>query len=141
MKKLFISLIFLSMSFAIFGQHYPLNFEDYSESSPVKSNGTSYFGRYFTPKGQLKILVIYVGYEYQGMSPNLNSLGGVNAWTNNGLPNYIENSSDPYRFFYNNYSNFTTYENNANIQNVSKFYDEMSMHNFQVIFETYKDAN
>ena len=79
----------------------------------------STFGKIFTPKGDLRILIIYAGFE------GFDESQGVNNWpANSELPDW-----KPEELFYKSFDEFSKFSKDTTITNISKFYHEMSQPN------------
>jgi hypothetical protein len=107
----------------------PWVFEDYhfQSESEKKSSGSKYApnGIAFTPKGEMRILIVCAGFGEPYDSYN------IAFWPNgvNTLPDWVNDKST----FYNQNSDFANYAHLNNKQNVSRFFNEMSRDSFKLI--------
>jgi hypothetical protein len=95
--------------------------------------GTSLFsgnGHYFTPKGDLRALIICAGFGPQ--YDNSFSIGNWDA-SPGALPTYLLNKST----IYSDVSDFSTYSNSGHNANISRFYYEMSNYQFRLMVDVY----
>ncbi len=107
-------------------------FEDYHSSISTKSASiTTYVpnGNAFTPKGDMRILVICAGF---GEPYDNYDCGNWDTGVTT-LPDWVNDKST----FYNQNSDFATYASQNNNQNVSRFYHEMSMQQFSLVADIY----
>jgi hypothetical protein len=82
---------------------------------PQQSNYAP-FGKVFTPKGDLRILIIYAGFA------DLDNNQAAGNWpSDKDLPPW-----DPTELFYSDFSEFEKYKGDTTVQNLSKFYYEFS---------------
>ncbi|OFY35629.1 MAG: hypothetical protein A2X01_04180, partial [Bacteroidetes bacterium GWF2_35_48] len=155
MKK-FIS-IFILFPFFCFAQHgnYPGYVEDNHDLDDNENrnltNRYAPIGSSFTPKGDFKGLVVYVGFssgsDYDqsiaGWRPHPHTDVGFPNFSpvNSGLPYDIDmNTGTAINLFYSNNSQFTQYASDPNIKNISKFYYEMSKGQFRFTLDVYKES-
>jgi len=98
----------------------------------LRSTGSSFSGNGedFTPKGDLKILVICAGF-----GDPYDSSHYYHGWDNapGALPDMLLDKST----FYSDTADFTTYANANHIKNISRFYYEMSNKKFRLIANVY----
>jgi hypothetical protein len=87
-------------------------------------------GRYFTPRGDLRALVICAGF-----GPQYDDRFSVGSWdaSPNALPTYLLDKST----IYSDTSDFSTYSNANHDTNISRFYYEMSHHQFRFMVDVY----
>ncbi|MDR2057188.1 MAG: hypothetical protein LBP83_02700 [Dysgonamonadaceae bacterium] len=87
-------------------------------------------GRYFTPKGDLRALIICVGF-----GPQYDSTFTVGGWDSapNALPAQLLDKST----IYSDTLDFSTYADSRHNKNVSRFYYEMSHQKFRFMAEVY----
>lgn len=111
----------------------PDDVEDYHDPSILKSVliGNQYIpnGKAFTPKGDLRALIICAGFG----APYDNQTCQNWATGSNTLPDW---ANDP-NYIYDDYFDFTTYASANHYQNFSRFYYEMSNHTFRFISDVY----
>lgn len=114
------------------------------DESTYSSANVSSNGRHCTPKGELKILIVYVGFIGYENSPS------VNGWTNDvsldyELPAYIINQNGTYvwpEFMFNENSDFDNSQLVASYpSNVSNTLNKMSHPNedFEMVSEIFSD--
>lgn len=131
MKRI-IFIINILLPFLTFGQtNNPWLFEDghlmQSKSSSV--SGYAPYGEAFTPKGDLRVLIICAGFG----APYNDSICDNWATGSATLPSWASDKST----FYNSYSDFANYSNLNNKGNISRFYYEMSKQSFRLIADVY----
>lgn len=133
MKKLILCFTaFLWFCFA-FGQQQPfiLQMEDYSDGNDPKgpSNQVVRFGRDFTPKGVMKIPIIFAGF-YSTAYPDNGYLG--NVWPNDDgsgnhltVPTYASDNNSLMQIIFQTEAQLNDPQY-AHIKNLTRFYYEMS---------------
>ena len=103
-------------------------------SSPINGLGrSSKFsgnGKAFTPKGDMRVLIICAGF-----GPAFDNNLTVVDWPSapDALPQRLSDKST----FYSNTSDFATYANAEHNQNISRFYYEMSQKKFRLLATVY----
>ena len=133
MNKLILFL--LLVPFVVKGQYnYPGSFEDYhflkDTINVSKSTQNASFGDQFTPRGDMKGLIIFA--NFAGTYTNNPSHIEVSNWNqdvvnfSNNYPESVQSDGTALELFYSNNAQFTQYENDQNVKNISKFYYEMS---------------
>jgi hypothetical protein len=129
-----LTIISFLISTCIWGQSLlPDDIEDYHDPSMLKSAliGDTYIpnGLAFTPKGDMRALIVCVGF-----GPTWDNQS-CNDWPtgSNTLPDWA-NSKE---YMYNSYSDFSTYASSNHYQNISRFYYEMSDGDFRFIADVY----
>ncbi len=94
---------------------------------------SAHYGEVFTPKGDLRVLIICVGFK------DFDNAQKFPNWKPNGaLPDFVQNNAIP-ESFYNNYEDFDKYKNIDSVKNLSKLYQEMSFPNgnFRIVADVY----
>lgn len=114
--------------------------EQEGQFSPEMTDNST-FGNSFTPKGDIRVLVVFVEYTNNDSDPN--EFENQNWWPQGGLPNVIDPNTNKLKFGYESINEFDLLGNpnvNAN-NNLSEFFYQMSGGQLRVLFETYKDSN
>jgi hypothetical protein len=135
MKKILLIFQLTFLSQYIFSQiNFPQSFEDYhfppsSSKSATVGDLYSPYGIAVTPKGDLKVLIICVGFG----APYDNYL--LDGWDtgSNSFPNWVNNKSS----FYSSYNDFNSTASINDKGNLSRFYYEMSKGTFRIIANVY----
>lgn len=111
----------------------PWFFEDYyfppEEEKSASTTKYTPHGEAFTPKGDMRILVVCAGF---GSPYDSYECGSWNTGST-ALPDWADDKST----FYNQNSDFTTYSYMNNNQNISRFYYEMSKESFRLVADVY----
>lgn len=131
-SKYILSILGLLLFHYVSGQtNNPWFFEDGHLMQSLSANSSNYapYGEAFTPKGDLRVLIICAGFG----APYDNYTSGSWATGSTSLPNWVSDKST----FYNNISDFDNYSNLNNNTNVSRFYYEMSKQQFRLIADVY----
>lgn len=100
-------------------------------SAQNKSYGP--YGEVFTPKGDLRVLVVCVGFENKDYDQPFSN------WPpHQDLPDYMQDG-DFFEAFYENFDQFEEYKNDTNVKNISKLYHEMSQPNeaFRIVADVF----
>ncbi len=114
---------------------------NFSVQNTCSSPGPIYSpnGQVFTPKGDLKALIIFAGF---GQYDNNNSFSTWPVSSNTSVPSYLDpvTGSAPSLIF-SNTSDFSTYAIPSNTTNksISRFYYEMSKGTFRLMGDVFKD--
>lgn len=133
MKKVIVLSIILGVVYSALGQ-----FEcGYESPSPLRLFGDEHIanGGVFTPKGNLRILVVFISYGEPYDSQY------VEGWpVDSELPLWATSSNQ--KVFYNDYSEFPSFADrfsDTNRQSISNFYYQMSNGTFKVIADYYPE--
>ena len=104
----------------------------FSAVSFAQQNNYAPYGEVFTPKGDIRFLIICA--DFKGFGENIDH-GEWDAI--NDHPEFLSNNNKS--IFYNDTSDFLTFENDSAIKNLSKLYFEMSNNKtpFRVIADVY----
>lgn len=128
MKKVIVLSIILCIAYTTFGQfvcgHEP--------PTPSRLSGNEYIanGGIFTPKGDIRVLFIFV--KYGGIYDTMS----VNGWNNGQFPDWATSSTT--KTFYNDYSEFPNmFFSDSTRKSVSNFYYQMSNGQFRIIADYY----
>ena len=113
----------------------------------AQSQGQAYApnGGVFTPKGTLKVLIVFVSYkDHNTENPNFtNKAMKLEDWDysqNGGLPNFVDPlTGDCPAYIFNKDADFEQYKEQF-LHNFSKEFDLMSNGQFHLIGEVFKDA-
>lgn len=103
------------------------------------------YGGVFTPKGTLRVLIVFVSYKDKTANPNFeNANFPMEDWDynkNNKLPSFVnpETGACP-KYIFNQESDFETYIDEVK-NNYSKEFALMSNHQFKFIGEVFSDAS
>lgn len=133
MKKIIVLTIILSLSHIVLGQF----FCGFKQSTPIRitKNENIINGGVFTPKGNLRILVVFISYGNEFDYQN------VNDWpVNSELPLWATSSNQ--RVFHDDYSEFPSYADrfsDTNRQSISNFYYQMSDGTFKIIADYFPE--
>lgn len=130
MKKFFVVFIVTIIAQCVSGQIICGYFPDTS-SHGIRAPQNVTYGDVFTPKGQIRVLIVFVSY---GMPYDLQYLDG---WpTNSDFPLWATNALK--KSFYTDYSEFSNnVYGDTNRHSVSNFYYQMSRGTFEVIADYY----
>ena len=103
------------------------------EADPVldKSGKSSTHGLKLTPKGQVHLLFIFVGYNHTISDYDFGSPGDPNYWQHTDIPTWAK--GDYNQIIDKDFSNV------GNVHNLTDYYDVMSMGNFQVTGEIFPE--
>ena len=110
------------------------------QNTPFTEQAGNYapYGGVFTPKGDLKVLIIFAG--FYGFDNNQSLDGWGDPTGQNSFPNYVDlQTGEALDLFYDDISDFTAYANDENVKNLSKYYYEMSLGTFRMIGEVFKN--
>ncbi len=141
-----ISILFFVLKIASHAQE-PIPYENYisyydstwkqTNQDLLKSSSSNYspFGEVFTPKGKLRILIIFAKFTNDADQP----CGNWTAYA--AAPGFVNpiNSAAP-DFIFDSVQDFTTYSNTSN-RSISRFYKEMSKNQFTFIGDILSNPN
>ncbi|MBQ6046075.1 MAG: hypothetical protein IJL38_00435 [Bacteroidales bacterium] len=128
-KKIIVLSFIIGLAYSVFGQME--NDYDFSEPSRARETGYVPYGGVFTPKGDLRILVVFVSYGTPYDSQN------VDDWpASSTLPNWATSTTN--KVFYSSYSEFpNNVYSDTNRLSISNFYYQMSNGSFKVVADYY----
>lgn len=101
------------------------------------------FGNAFTPKDELKVLVVFAGFENEGLFTNPEDENWPVNYENEdllGLPTYVNpETGEMPDILFSNISDFTTViQQNPENTSISRYYNDMSLGNFKLTAEAFK---
>lgn len=100
----------------------------YSQNKPYGP-----YGEVFTPRGDLRVLVVCVGFENNDYDQPFSN------WPpHQDLPDYMQDGNF-FEAFYDNFDQFEQFKNDSSVQNISKLYQEMSQpnENFRIVADVF----
>ncbi len=134
MKKKIILVILLGFTYSVFGQMI-CGYEDSSFTKGEKAGRTGYIanGEVFTPRGDFRVLIIFV--KYGGIYDTLN----LSGWNNGDFPDWVNNTTE--KVFYQDFSEFPQdIYSDRNRKSISNFYYQMSGGQFRLIADYYPNV-
>lgn len=116
-----------------------------SVSAFAQKEMLSSFGGAFTPKGEMRILVVFASFKDKPTSNSdfENEKCSVRSWSKNpnGLPDFVDSATGEFpELAYSKIEDFETYRNNSDVRGLSKYYEEMSLGKFHLLAGTFRDS-